>query len=188
MKRYLEIILVLCMICTLLFGAVAQAASKEYNATNWGAVARGEIEAPEYEEDYIDPLEELSRQMKKTANMRTDDDTVYWDVTVDKLEVNYDISSSVEGAKIVNIDLSWDGRNGVPRTKIMLRMFSDDMAKSIFKAYSSENITQLWCRWSIPYLLDDDGFIAKYKYEYDGDKVHMADINGLLFNMPDDYK
>ena len=187
MKK-LSIILALCMICTLLFGAVAQAAGNEYDATNWGAVSRGEIEAPEEVEEYVSPMEELSRQMKKTADRRAKDDDVYWKVTVDKLEANYDISSSVEGAKIVNIDLSWDGENGVPRSKIMLRMFSDDMAQSIFDAYAGENITQLWCRWAVPYLVDDDGFIAKYKYEQEGETVYLTDSNGLLFNMPDDYK
>ena len=122
------------------------------------------------------------------ARARVKDEDHYWKVTVDKVDCNYDLSSDEDDARIVNIDLTWDGMNGVPRTKTMLRLFGDDLAQTLFKKFHDLNITQLWCRWAVPYLYDDDGFIAKYKYQKIGDAVYMTDSNGLLFNLPDDYK
>ena len=140
------------------------------------------------ESDYISLMDDLSYRMKSDAKRRAKNDDVYWKVTVDDLVCNSDFSSDEEDAVIVNIDLTWDGMNGVPRTKKMLRLFGDDMANTLYRLYSDENITQLWCRWSVPYLVNESGFIAKYKYERRGDKVYMTDSNGQLFSLPDNYK
>jgi len=172
------------ILCIMAAGAGAESPAEKRIREKLEAAQNGATVPPD--ETYT--MSDLSRDMLYTAKRRTEDDNVYWRVTVDDLVCNYDASSDMEDAVIVNIDLTWDAMNGVPRTKKMLRFFGDDMAQSIFRLYPDVNITQLWCRWAVPYLYDDDGFIAKYKYQKRGDTVYMTDSNGLLLNMPDDYK
>lgn len=178
MKRFLSLIVVL--IVSLSF---ISAFAVGYAPIRFGKNSDTDAPAPTSPHDGTPWFE-----IKNTAEDRVKDEKHYYSVTVDEVECNSDISSDDADAWIINIDLTWDGMNGVPRTKTMLRMFGDDLAQTIFKDHTDLNITQLWLRWAVPYLYDDDGFIAKYKYELDGDDVYMTDSNGLLFNLPDDYK
>lgn len=175
------------ILCIMSLAAAASAASSaEQRIRDKLKAAQEGTTLPPADDTYT--MDDLSWDMLSSARRRTEDEDVYWKVTVDKLECNSDGSSDAEDAVIVSIDLSWDGMNGVPRTKKMLRFFGDDMAQSLFKLYPDVNITQLWCRWTVPYLYDDGGFIAKYKYVKRDDAVYMVDSNGILFSMPDDYK
>lgn len=175
------------ILCIMSLAADASAASSaEQRIREKLKAAKEGATLPPADDSYT--MDDLSWDMLSSARLRTEDEDAYWKVTVDKLECASDFSSDVEDAVIVNIDLSWDGMNGVPRTKMMLRFFGDDMAQSLFKLYPDVNITQLWCRWTIPYLYDDGGFIAKYKYVKRDNTVYMVDSNGILFSMPDNYK
>lgn len=169
------------IVCIMLALACAPALATDYPPIRFGT---GKDRVVEDSPGFDTP----AYRIKDKADYRVKDKDHYFEVTVDDVDCNYDISADEPDAWIVNIDLTWDGMNGVPRTKTMLRLFGDDLAQTIFKEFSDLNISQLWCRWAVPYLYDDDGFIAKYQYQIiDGD-VYMTDSNGLLFNMPDNYK
>lgn len=168
------------IVCTMLALACAPAIA-DYSPIRFGT---GKDRIVEDDPGFDTP----AYRIKDKADYRVKDKDHYFEVTVDKVDCNYDISADEPDAWIVNIDLTWDGMNGVPRTKTMLRLFGDDLAQTIFKEFSDLNISQLWCRWAVPYLYDDDGFIAKYQYKQMDDTVYMTDSNGLLFNMPDNYK
>lgn len=177
MKRFFILFLMLSVFVL----SIGPAFADGYRPINF---ATGQEVATDIDFDYDSPAFDI----QATAKYRVKDEDHYYKVTVDDVDCNHDISSDDADAWIVNIDLTWDGKNGVPRTKTMLRFFGDDLAQEIFNDYSKLNISQLWCRWAVPYLYEDDGFIAKYKYEKNGDDVYMTESNGLLFNLPDNYK
>jgi len=186
MKKMLCVSFAIILFVMFLAASASAASSAEQRVREKLKAAQEGTTLPPEDDTYT--MDDLSWDMLSSARNRAEDDDVYWRVTVDDLVCNYDLSSDAEDAVIVNIDLSWDGKNGVPRTKKMLRFFGDDMADSLFHFYPDVNITQLWCRWTIPYLYDKGGFIAKYKYEMRDNVVYLTASNGILFNMPDNYK
>lgn len=177
MNRFVCLVLA----CIVLSVFCCPAISEGYSPVRFGSGGDAEAPGPS-----INDSPAIS--IKRAAENRVKDEEHYWKVTVDKVDCNHDLSSNADDAWIVNIDLTWDAMNGVPRTKTMLRLFGDDLAQTLFKEFSDLNITQLWCRWAVPYLYDDDGFIAKYQYQITDGTVYMTDSNGLLFSMADDYK
>lgn len=121
----------------------------------------------------------------KAASMR---DTVfslvnngdYWKVTLTDLAANPDGSAEDDDSIIVNVYLKWDAMNGEDRAKTMLQMFSDDIAFTIHEKYPDDKVTQLWCFWEMPYLLDE-GYIAKYQYETRTDGIYRINAMGPLY-------
>lgn len=108
------------------------------------------------------------------------DDDAYWKAELTDVSVNPDGSSNDPYAKIVNIYSKWDAMNGPDRAKIILEMFSDDIAFTICEAFPDEKINQIWCFWEVPYIIDV-GYAAKYHYELKVDGLYRIEEMGPIY-------
>ena len=92
----------------------------------------------------------------------------YYKVSVFRVKVNADFSSSDEEARVVNVYLEFGANNGTTLMKKLLEGYSNDIAGRIAKFYSDKHLTKINLFWEAPYFMNE-GNTAKYLYEiYEG--------------------
>lgn len=102
----------------------------------------------------------------------------YTNTTIQKIIVNSNISTTESDDFIVLIYLTWGTKNSVNTTKTMLEMFSDDMAATLAKKYTSASDIVLF--WEVPYILEK-GVCAKYTYNVQNGRAFRKEKFGPLY-------
>jgi len=93
----------------------------------------------------------------------------YDKTSVDRITINDDYGKG--SGYIALVYLTWNVQNRAETTKKMLRMYSDDLAATIAKEYSSVNEIAIF--WTVPYLTNNT---SKWAYSCEGGGAYCTDI------------
>lgn len=123
--------------------------------------------------------ENLEYKIKASIKNLTDD---YYKISVTRVDVNADFSSSDEEARVVNVYLTFGANNGSDTTKKLMEGYSNDIAGRVVRYYSDRHITKINLFWEAPYFINI-GNAAKYRYEiYEGWLI-LNDKTGPIYGV-----
>lgn len=94
----------------------------------------------------------------------------YDDTEIDSITINDDLGTDVPGDYIVLVKLIWNGKNSGAMAKETLKVYSDDLAASLYEG--SEDVQEIAVFWTVPYLNNGNG---KCAYERKADGMYLTD-------------
>lgn len=100
----------------------------------------------------------------------------YKAASIEKIEINQDMSTDQDNKLIALVYLSFDFKNSAQTSYNMVEMFSDDLAAKI--GSDNESISQLSVFWKVPYISDKSA--AKFSYERSGDNMIIQSKSTIL--------
>lgn len=140
--------------------SAAELASQAIKDKAAGKQARESAETSSGSISAANDADKLEYTIKKTIGYHVSD---YYKVSIIRLDVNPDLSSFDEEAKIVNAYLEFGANNGESLTKKLMEGYSNEIAGMVAKNYSDKHITTINLFWEAPYFIDV-GNAAKYQY------------------------
>lgn len=96
----------------------------------------------------------------------------YKAASIEKIEINQDMSTDQDNKLIALVYLSFDFKNSAQTSYNMVEMFSDDLASKI--GTDNNTINQIAVFWKVPYI-DEDETLAKFSYERSGEHMIITD-------------
>lgn len=96
----------------------------------------------------------------------------YKAASIEKIEINQDMSTDLDNKLIALVYLSFDFKNSAQTSYNMVEMFSDDLASKI--GTDNNTINQIAVFWKVPYI-DEDETLAKFSYERSGEHMIITD-------------
>lgn len=96
----------------------------------------------------------------------------YKAASIEKIEVNQDMSTDQDNKLIALVYLSFDFKNSAQTSYNMVEMFSDDLASKI--GTDNNTINQIAVFWKVPYIGEDET-LAKFSYERSGEHMIITD-------------
>ncbi|WHX43777.1 hypothetical protein QNH35_13700 [Bacillus pumilus] len=96
----------------------------------------------------------------------------YKAASIEKIEINQDMSTDQDNKLIALVYLSFDFKNSAQTSYNMVEMFSDDLASKI--GTDNNTINQIAVFWKVPYI-DEDETLAKFSYERSGEHMKITD-------------
>ncbi|HBU92392.1 MAG TPA: hypothetical protein DEB53_14465 [Bacillus pumilus] len=117
--------------------------------------------------------EELST-LKREAEYKIESivEDNYKTASIEKIEINQDMSTDQDNKLIALVHLSFDFKNSAQTSYNMVEMFSDDLASKI--GTDNNTINQIAVFWKVPYI-DEDETLAKFSYERSGEHMIITD-------------
>lgn len=117
--------------------------------------------------------EELST-LKREAEYKIESivEDNYKAASIEKIEVNQDMSTDQDNKLIALVYLSFDFKNSAQTSYNMVEMFSDDLASKI--GTDNNTINQIAVFWKVPYIGEDET-LAKFSYERSGEHMIITD-------------
>lgn len=94
----------------------------------------------------------------------------YRDTDIDSISINADLGTDDPDDYIVLVNLTWNVMNRGSTSKEMLKMYSDDLAASVYQ--SGLNVQEIAIFWTVPYLSNAN---AKRAYERQTDGMYLTD-------------
>ncbi|WP_144455688.1 hypothetical protein [Bacillus pumilus] len=96
----------------------------------------------------------------------------YKAASIEKIEINQDMSTDQDNKLIALVYLSFDFKNSAQTSYNMVEMFSDDLASKI--GTDNNTINQIAVFWKVPYIGEDET-LAKFSYERSGEQMIITD-------------
>ncbi|WP_025094098.1 hypothetical protein [Bacillus safensis] len=96
----------------------------------------------------------------------------YKTASIEKIEINQDMSTDQDNKLIALVYLSFDFKNSAQTSYNMVEMFSDDLASKI--GTDNNTINQIAVFWKVPYI-DEGETLAKFSYERSGEHMIITD-------------
>lgn len=127
----------------------------------------------------ISDEDRLEYAIKKTIGYHVSD---YYKVSIIRLNVNPDISSFEEEARVVNVYLEFGANNGAALMKELMEGYSNEIAGKIAQTYSDKHITKINLLWEAPYYINA-GNTAKYLYEICEGWLILNDKTGPIYGV-----
>ncbi|MCC9087953.1 hypothetical protein [Bacillus pumilus] len=117
--------------------------------------------------------EELST-LKREAEYKIESivEDNYKAASIEKIEINQDMSTDQDNKLIALVYLSFDFKNSAQTSYNMVEMFSDDLASKI--GTDNNTINQIAVFWKVPYI-DEKETVAKFSYERSGKQMKITD-------------
>lgn len=123
-----------------------------------------------YESEDEDELESLKSVAEYEIESIIEDN--YKAASIEKIEINQDMSTDQDNKLIALVYLSFDFKNSAQTSYNMVEMFSDDLASKI--GTDNNTINQMAIFWKVPYI-DEDEILAKFSYERSGKQMKITD-------------
>ena len=95
---------------------------------------------------------------------------LYEDTEIDSITINDDLGTDTPGDYIVLVRLIWNGKNSGTSAKETLKMYSDDLAASLYEG--SSDVQEIAVFWTAPNLNNGNG---KCAYERKADGMYLTD-------------
>ncbi|WP_053215878.1 hypothetical protein [Bacillus altitudinis] len=96
----------------------------------------------------------------------------YKSASIEKIEINQDMSTDQDNKLIALVYLSFDFKNSAQTSYNMVEMFSDDLASKI--GTDNNTINQIAVFWKVPYI-DEEETLAKFSYERSGEHMIITE-------------
>ncbi|NUI58974.1 hypothetical protein HUN88_04220 [Bacillus amyloliquefaciens] len=167
------------------------AGSKEYVYSGKDGLESGSTVTLEFDDDELNFISETGLISKREDEQNEDENTTtvieneteedqindlvennLKNVSVDKIELNQDMSKNKEKQYIALVHLSFNLKNTPERAKKITQTYSEDLAARISDKVKS--VDQLIIFWKIPYL-NDNAVLAKNSYVRSGSHFIIAD-------------
>lgn len=94
----------------------------------------------------------------------------YSDTEIDSITINDDLGTDTPGDYVVLVRLIWNGKNSSSMAKEVLKVYSDDLAASLYEG--SADVQEIAVFWTVPYLNNGNG---KCAYERKSDGMYLTD-------------
>ncbi|MGE6627212.1 hypothetical protein [Bacillus pumilus] len=126
-----------------------------------------------HESEAADEEDEL-KSLKSDAEYKIESivEDNYKAASIEKIEVNQDMSTDQDNKLIALVYLSFDFKNSAQTSYNMVEMFSDDLASKI--GTDNNTINQIAVFWKVPYIGEDET-LAKFSYERSGEHMIITD-------------
>lgn len=95
----------------------------------------------------------------------------YTHTDIDRITINEDLGTDVEGDYVVLVYLTWTQKNNGKLSKEVLKLYSDDLAAATAKECAS--VQELAIFWTVPYLNNAN---AKCSYERKNGGMYEMDM------------
>lgn len=182
MKKVLTILLLVLSLSLTACGDEPEQGSKTQDVTNETTI---DEKAQEEEKEILNDDEENKEELSTTDTTASREDEIesvinnrinegeYNDSTLEKIQINKDMSQEDSDKYIALVYLTFDIKNSTKTANDMMRMYSDDLSATLADK-GVEDVTEVAVFWKDEYNNRD----VKYAYEYKDGKFFVSDIAG----------
>lgn len=122
-----------------------------------------------------DPVEQAKKDIEKVARQIVTEH--YTSTDVDRVTVNEDYGTDVDGDYVLLMYLTWNVKNSAKLTNEVLAMYSEDFAARV--GTDLENVEEVALFWTVPYY-NEKRNSAKYSYERRGSGMYESDRVSMI--------